>query len=277
MDLLRALHDRSRRPLLMGILNVTPDSFSDGGKFAADERAVAHALRMAQEGADIIDVGGESTRPGAQPVDPDVQIRRVVPVISALRAALPVNVALSIDTRSATVAAQAIAAGASLINDVSAASDPAMLTVAAHHGIPIVLMHMQGTPESMQNDPRYHDVVAEVLEYLLARAQTAEAAGVAHDSIILDPGIGFGKTRLHNLELLRKLSTFAAGDYPVMLGTSRKRFMGAICRETEFAELVGATCATTTLGTVFGVRIFRVHDVRENRQAVDLTWALQHA
>ncbi|MFW5858013.1 MAG: dihydropteroate synthase, partial [Planctomycetota bacterium] len=193
-----------RRPLVMGILNVTPDSFSDGGRWCAPADAVAHALAMVADGADCIDIGGESTRPGADPVDPDEQIRRVVPVIEGIRAAA--TVPISIDTTRAAVAAAALEAGAGIVNDVSAGrDDEALLPLAADRGAGLVLMHMRGSPRTMQRDPAYEDVVAEVTAFLAARRDAATAAGVAADRIVLDPGFGFGKTASHNLTLLRRL------------------------------------------------------------------------
>lgn len=271
------MFDRLRsdgRPLLMGILNVTPDSFSDGGQFVDADSACAQARRMADDGADIIDVGGESTRPGAADVPDATQIARVVPVIEALRAALPASIALSVDTRSSVVAAAAIAAGATIVNDVGGGTDPAMFDLVAARRAGVVIMHMQGTPATMQQSPRYDDVVSEVRDALLARACAAEAAGIPRAAIAIDPGIGFGKNREHNLRLLAALGVFAATGYAVLLGTSRKRFMGAICSEIEPRELLGATCATTALGVAQGVRIFRVHDVKANRQAADVAWAI---
>ena len=265
------------RPLLMGILNVTPDSFSDGGQFLDVAAAVAAAERMVVEGADIIDIGGESTRPGSQGVTAAEQIARVVPVVDALVRCLPAGVVLSVDTRSAEVARAALVAGAHIVNDVAAGADPGMFEVVAEHRAAIVLMHMQGTPETMQQAPHYHDVVSEVRDFLLVRAAAAQSCGVAREHIALDPGIGFGKTRAHNLELLGGLKQFAARGYPVLLGTSRKRFMGAICSETNPLELLGATCATTALGVAAGVQLFRVHDVKANRQAADVTWAIRCA
>lgn len=261
----------------MGIVNVTPDSFSDGGRFLSPASACAEARRMLAEGADLLDVGGESTRPGASDVDPAAQCARVLPVIRELAGGEAPASLLSVDTRSAAVADAALAAGAGLVNDVSAGADPGMFECVARHEAGIVLMHMQGTPATMQDDPRYEDVVAEVHDYLLARAAAAEAGGVARDRIVIDPGIGFGKTRQHNLRLLACLDVLTGAGYPVMLGTSRKRFMGAICAETEFSRLVGATCATTAMGVAAGVRLFRVHDVRENRQAADVAWACREA
>ena len=264
------------RPLIMGILNVTPDSFSDGGEFMSPRQALTHAMSMAEQGADIIDVGGESTRPGAQPVDAVAQKKRVIPVIQALRAQLPARVRISIDTTSSAVASAALVAGADIINDVSAGrGDPAMLQLAADHGVPIVLMHMQGTPLTMQHNPSYQDVVDEVARFLVDRADAARQLGVHKEAIILDPGIGFGKTRQHNLTLLAHLSRLAGLGYPLLLGTSRKRFMGELSRVQEPRKLMPATCGTTALGVMAGVAVFRVHDVMENRQAADVAWAIR--
>ena len=262
------------RPLVMGILNVTPDSFSDGGQFVELRSACAAAERMVVEGADIIDIGGESTRPGAAAVDVATQLARVLPVVTALREILPAQIALSVDTRSAEVARAVLQAGAHIINDVSAGSDAGMLATIAEFGGAVVLMHMQGMPQTMQQAPHYTDVAMEVRDYLLARAALAEAAGIQRERIALDPGIGFGKTRVHNLTLLGALNTLAASGYAVLLGTSRKRFMGAICSETDPLELLGATCATTALGVAAGVQVVRVHDVKANRQAADVAWAI---
>jgi dihydropteroate synthase len=260
----------------MGILNVTPDSFSDGSRHFDPDAAIAHGLRMAAEGADIIDIGGESTRPGAARVSPADQLQRVLPVLRELCHQLPAGCRLSIDTTLADVAEAALAEGASIINDVSAGrDDPALLDLARRSGADLILMHMQGSPQSMQTAPNYQDVVREVRDFLLDRAKTAEAAGIARERIAIDPGIGFGKTKLHNLQLLAGLETLVKTGYPVLLGTSRKRFMGSICNVAEFHELVGATCATTALGVFAGVRLFRVHDVRDNRQALDVAWALR--
>ncbi|HWP01150.1 MAG TPA: dihydropteroate synthase [Methylococcus sp.] len=266
----------SERPLIMGILNVTPDSFSDGGFYVDAERAVQAGVRMVEEGADLIDVGGESTRPGSEPVPAREQIARVVPVIRRLRDALPERIAISVDTTRVEVAHAALSVGADWINDVSAGrDDPEMFPLAASRGVPIVLMHMQGTPKTMQNHPSYRDVVEEVIAFLLERARAAEQAGVPRTSIVLDPGIGFGKRRDDNLRLLAHLGKLVDTGYPILLGTSRKRFMGSICGETDPRALVSATVATTALGVVSGVRIFRVHDVWQNRQAADVAAAIQ--
>lgn len=276
------------RPRIMGILNVTPDSFSDGGTHATHEAAVAHGLQLAAEGAAVIDVGGESTRPGSQRVEAGEQIRRTASVIAALRErfdASPkhVHVAISIDTTLWAVAAAALDAGADFINDVSGGrDDPAMFELAARRGCAFVVMHMQGAPATMQQAPAYGDVVSEVVAFLLERAAAAEAAGIARSQIVIDPGIGFGKARDHNLRLLGAMDRFVATGYPVLLGCSRKRFMGSLCLDEGGEappprDLLGATCATTALGVAGGVRLFRVHDVKVNRQAADVAWAILRA
>ena len=271
------------RPRIMGILNVTPDSFSDGGRWADADRAVEHGIEMCREGADVIDVGGASTRPGAERVDASEQKRRVVGVIRRLRRRLDrefPDVAISVDTTRVEVAAAALEVGAAILNDVSAGcDDPGMFGLAAQHPAPIVLMHMQGTPATMQQSPRYDEVVAEIVNFLGERVGAAVAAGAARSQILIDPGIGFGKTTEHNLGILAHLDRFVATGHPVLLGTSRKRFMGSICQEADErqpapADLVGATCATTALGVAAGVAMFRVHDVRANRQAVDVARAI---
>jgi dihydropteroate synthase len=273
---LERLADPAQIPLVVGVLNVTPDSFSDGGRYTGLADAIAHARLMLREGASVIDIGGESTRPGALPVPDKEQLARVLPVIGALRRELPTGgFAISVDTRSASVAAAALEAGADIVNDVTAASDPRMLDIVAAGRAGIVLMHMQGSPETMQLAPSYQDVTVEVMDFLLARADAALRAGIPRERILLDPGIGFGKTRSHNLTLLRELPRFVRLGFPILLGTSRKRFMGAICRETTPQELIGATCATTAFGTAAGVRAFRVHDVKPNRQALEVAWAIR--
>ena len=259
----------------MGILNLTPDSFSDGGRYSDTPAAVRRALAMVEEGADIVDIGGESTRPGADPVAAAVQLARVLPVLEELRCRLPPNRAISIDTTRAEVAEAALQAGANWVNDISAGrDDPAMFAKVAEAGVPIVLMHMQGTPKTMQDDPRYENVVDEVLAFLEARIAAAERSGIRPERIVIDPGIGFGKRRQDNLRLLAELERFVATGYPVLLGASRKRFMGTICGETRPTELLGARIATTALGVAKGVKIFRVHDVRPNRQAADVIAAI---
>jgi dihydropteroate synthase len=269
------MFDTIRKPLLMGILNLTPDSFSDGGRFDNAGSAVRQALKMAAEGADIIDIGGESTRPGSAPVAAEEQLRRVIPALAALRGQLPAHVAVSIDTTSGEVAEAALANGAQIINDISAGlHDPGMFALAARRDAPIILMHMQGTPATMQDNPHYTDVVDEVLYFLRRRIAVALAAGVKKEHIAIDPGIGFGKRKQDNLDLLANLQRFVATGYPVLLGASRKRFMGTICTVSDPSELAAATAVTTALGVMAGVQMFRVHDIKENRQALDVAWAI---
>jgi len=275
------------RPLIMGILNVTPDSFSDGGRFNAVDRALAHGLEMAAQGADVIDVGGESTRPGAERIEAGQQIQRTAPVIEALRHRLDEcgfdRVVVSIDTTRLAVARAAVQGGAEFLNDVSAARDePEILRFAADRGLAVALMHMRGRPKTMQEHPVYEDVVRSVRQFLLERAQAAMDVGMSRERVWLDPGIGFGKSKGHNLSLLAALPRLTALGHPLLLGTSRKRFMGAICHRGEGAspapeQLLGATCATTALGVAAGVKMFRVHDVAPNRQAADVAWAITAA
>ncbi len=281
MDLL--LHNATTmpldRPVIMGILNLTPDSFSDGGRYVDPQKAVDHGLAMASQGADIIDVGGESTRPGAQRVDPAEQIARVVPVIRPLRLQLDngfPHVQISIDTTRSEVALAAVDAGATILNDVSAGrEDPGMLNLAAEKNLPIVLMHMLGEPTTMQYQPRYTDVVAQIRDFLLERAQAALDAGVDRRQIVLDPGIGFGKTTEHNLALLRAVPDLVGLGYPIMIGASRKRFLSEYGSRSGGADdRLGGTCAVTAHCVAKGVALLRVHDVAPNRQAADLAWAL---
>lgn len=262
-------------PLIMGILNVTPDSFSDGGQFDTIEAAVDQGKQMIDEGADLIDIGGESTRPGSARVSVAEQIERVVHIITAISETKPEHVEISIDTTRAKVAAAALDAGASIVNDVSGGNDdPEMINLCAEKNCPYVIMHMSGTPETMQTDPVYDDVVSEIKLFLETRVEDCIKAGVDNNNIIIDPGIGFGKTREHNLVLLKNLKTFVETGYAVLLGTSRKRFMGSICSVDTPNELIGATTATTALAVNTGVKIFRVHDVKPNRQAADVAWAI---
>ncbi|MGR9100680.1 MAG: dihydropteroate synthase [Gammaproteobacteria bacterium] len=265
-------------PLIMGILNVTPDSFSDGGRFVSLEPALRQVREMIGHGADIIDIGGESTRPGALPVPAEEQIVRVLPVIEAIRKEIGTGFKISVDTTLSPVAKAALDAGADIINDVSAGRhDPAIFDLAAKREVPIVLMHMQGSPETMQDRPYYDSVVDEVLDFLVARADAAMQAGVKPENIMIDPGIGFGKRKQDNIDLMARLDRFVATGYPVLLGASRKRFMGAILDVTQPSELVTATAVTTALGVMAGVGIFRVHDVLENRQAADVAAAIRQA
>ncbi len=270
-----SIKQRSNPPLIMGILNITPDSFSDGGEYNHPDLALQHALTMIEQGADIIDIGGESTRPGADIVSEQQQLQRVLPVIRLLRKNIPEHILISIDTTNVRVAKAAIEAGANWINDVSAAEDsPEMLALAAKKQCTIVLMHRQGISATMQDNPQYNNVSQEVANYLQKRAQIALDTGILAKNIILDPGIGFGKTFEHNISLMANLSSFVALDYKILLGTSRKRFLSEICQQPSSSKLATATSATTVLGMMAGVSIFRVHDVLENRQAADVTWKI---
>lgn len=265
--------DLTHRGLIMGVLNVTPDSFSDGGRFLAVESAVARALEMEAEGADIIDIGGESTRPGAMAVPADEELRRVVPVVRAVRE--QTRCAISVDTMKAAVAAAAMEAGADIINDVSGLhTDPDMAAAAAQTGAALVLMHMQGTPENMQRAPVYENVVAEIQASLRGSMDAALAAGVELERLALDPGIGFGKTLEHNLAILRHPAAFALKGRPVLLGVSRKSFLGKILGPGDPAARKWPTVALTSLARERGARIFRVHDVRENVHALRMTEAI---
>ena len=272
----RELLRGAANPLLMGIFNATPDSFSDGGRYPATSDAMNRIRDLVASGADLIDIGGESTRPGAKPVPEALQMQRTLDIIAGCRAAHE-SVAISIDTTRSRVAEQALHCGATWINDVTAGTDdPDMLGLAAEHEVPICLMHMQGRPATMQQAPHYENVVEEVYRYLLQRAEAAVAAGVREDCIVLDPGIGFGKTYLHNLQLLASLPRFVATGFPVLLGTSRKGFLAPYTRTgPDPADRVIPTCATTAWGTASGVRIFRVHDLPENREAADTIWAIK--
>lgn len=261
------------RPRIMGILNVTPDSFSDGGDHADPASATARALAMQSDGAEIIDIGGESTRPGAVTVPNAEEIRRTAPVIAAIRAQSAV--AISVDTRKADVAQAAIAAGASMVNDVAAFShDPALAQVTADAGLPVCLMHAQGDPATMQNDPRYDDVLLDVYDFLAARIALAEAAGIAREQIVIDPGIGFGKTQDHNLTLLKNLSLFHALGCPILLGASRKRFIGTIGGGQDAKDRVAGSVSVALHAVSQGVQFLRVHDTFATKQALALWSAI---
>lgn len=262
------------RTLVMGIINVTPDSFSDGGRFLDPEAAVIHGWRMWEAGADILDVGGESTRPGAASVDVESEIGRVVPVVERLATE---GAAVSIDTRKPRVAAAALDAGAVIVNDVGGMVDPDMLGVVARTGAGVVIMHMRGTPATMQDDPEYADVVSEVEAFLRDRAEVAEGAGVAADSIVIDPGIGFGKTTGHNLSLLAGLPRLVDLGYPVLVGTSRKRFLGELTGRADPAYRDLATAITVALAVERGAAVVRVHDVTASLEAIAVTRAIVQA
>lgn len=256
---------------LMGVINVTPDSFSDGGRFLDPEQAVAHGLRLAKEGAGILDVGGESTRPGADAVSAEQELARVLPVIEGLRRADP-NVRISIDTSKATVARAALRAGASMVNDVTALADPAMASAVLEAGANCCLMHMLGNPRTMQADPRYDDVVADVRAFLAERLRSAIDAGIPEENILLDPGIGFGKTVDHNLELLARLEEIVSLGRPVVIGTSRKSFLGRLTGRAVDDRLAG-TIATSVMAYERGASVLRVHDVGPVSDALRVTAA----
>ena len=256
-------------PLLMGIVNVTPDSFSDGGRFFSSEQAIEHGRRLVADGADIVDVGGESTRPGAEAVSEEEESRRVLPVIEALASD---GAIVSIDTSKPTVARAAIEVGASIVNDVSAS--PEMVEIAGETGAGLVIMHMQGTPRSMQIDPTYVDVVREVRDFLVQRAAFAVDRGVDKRQIVIDPGIGFGKTLEHNLDILTHIDVFVATDYPVLIGASRKSFLGLLTGETMPERRDLATAATTALAVAAGVFAVRVHNVAVSRPAMQVASAM---
>jgi dihydropteroate synthase len=259
------------RPAVMGILNITPDSFSDGGVFLSRENAVAHALRMAEEGADIIDVGGESTRPGAQPVSARDEMDRVIPVIEALRE--KISLPISIDTSKPEVMRAAVAAGAGFINDVRALRDEGALEVAASLRVPVCLMHMQGEPRGMQENPRYRDVVSEIGDFLRARLQAAQAAGIPAQRLVIDPGFGFGKTLEHNLELLRGLKTLQSLGAPILVGLSRKSLIGKALGLPVEGRLY-ASVALALMAVQNSARIVRVHDVGPTVEALRMWQAV---
>ena len=255
---------------IMGVINVTPDSFSDGGEFLEPARAIAQGQRLAREGAEILDVGGESTRPGAGPVGEEEELRRVLPVVEGLAGG---NAQISIDTTKAEVARQALEAGAAIVNDVSAFRfDPGLASVVAEAGVECCLMHMLGEPRTMQKDPRYDDVVSDVKAFLEDRIAFAVGEGIAEERIWVDPGIGFGKTLEHNLELLRRLDEIVSLGRPVVVGTSRKSFLGKLTGRDEKGRLPG-TIATNVIALERGATVFRVHDVAETADALAVTAA----
>jgi dihydropteroate synthase len=267
--------DLTRCGRVMGILNVTPDSFSDGGRHDALESALDHARRMIAEGAEIIDIGGESTRPGAAMICAEVEISRTVPVIRALRAEW--NGLISIDTWKASVAREALAAGVDIVNDISGLTgDPEMTAVCRESGCGVVVMHRQGTPETMQRAPYYADVVREVREYFLERLATLTQAGISAEALCFDPGIGFGKTVDHHLELLRALDQLAPAGRPMLLGVSRKSFIGRVLESERAEDREWPTVALTARARELGVRLLRVHEVKPNLQALRMIEAILH-
>jgi len=265
--------DFSGGSLVMGVLNVTPDSFSDGGQFLDTEKAIERGLQMVTEGAAIIDVGPESVRPGAKAVSTAEQIKRAISVISELNK--KTDIAISIDSRNYEVAKAAVDAGAGIINDITALADERMAKLAAEKQMPVILMHMQGTPETMQAEPKYKDVVGEVLEFLLERAKQAQEFGITKEKIFIDPGIGFGKTAEHNLLLLKNIDEFVASGYRVLVGTSRKSFIGKITGKEDPSKRIFGTAATVALCAAAGVSIVRVHDVAEMVEVVKVVNAIE--
>ena len=261
------------RPRVMGILNVTPDSFSDGGLFATTDAALRHATDLVAEGADLIDVGGESTRPGARPISVQEELDRVIPVVEALAREVPVPV--SIDTTKPGVMRAAVAAGAGLINDVAALRQPGALAAAAELAVPVCLMHMQGEPGTMQRDPTYHDVVAEVRAFLAERLTACEAAGIARERLLIDPGFGFGKTLAHNLALLRGLPSLCDLGVPVLVGLSRKSMIGALLDRAPVDERLSGSLAAAVLAVERGAAIVRGHDVGPTVQALRIVAAVR--
>ncbi len=280
MALMKPNDARSAPPKIMGIVNVTPDSFSDGGQHFDAAAAIAHGLKLAGDGAGVLDVGGESTRPGADPVSADEELQRVLPVIEAL--AEKSTAVISIDTRKGVVARAAMAAGATIWNDVAALSDSSSLETAASLGCNVVLMHAQGDPKTMQDDPYYEDVVEEVYAFLDGRINACLKAGISKEKLIVDPGIGFGKTVEHNLALLAHLERFTALGLPVLLGASRKRFIAALDAASDGRggaadQRLGGSLAAVIEGRRCGASIFRVHDVAETRQALKIADAIEMA
>jgi dihydropteroate synthase len=267
--------DFSSGCLVMGVLNVTPDSFSDGGQYLDAGTAVEHGLKMVADGASIIDVGGESTRPGSEPVSADEQIRRTVPVVEAM--AQRTETPVSIDTCDAIVAEAALDAGASVINDITALADERLATLSAAREVPVVLMHMRGMPQTMQVEPAYEDVVVEIRRFLLDRATRAESLGISKERIFIDPGIGFGKTLYHNLLLLKHIDEFVTTGYRVLVGTSRKSFIGAVTGREHPVDRVWGTAATVAICAAAGVSVVRVHDVAQMCDVVRVVEAIRSA
>ncbi|MES9946389.1 MAG: dihydropteroate synthase [Candidatus Thiodiazotropha sp.] len=262
-------------PQVMGILNLTPDSFSDGGRFLNPDLGLKHALEMVQEGATIIDIGGESTRPGAQPVSVEEELDRVIPIIERLAQAVPVPI--SIDTNKPLVMREAVSAGAGMINDIMALQEPGALEAAAEVGVPVCIMHMQGEPRTMQNAPRYENVVEEVKTFLRQRLDAGEAAGIARHNMIVDPGFGFGKTLAHNLTLLKELRALHELAAPVLVGISRKSMIGSIIGDQAVNERLMGSVAAAVVAVMGGAAIIRVHDVRETVDALKVVAAVRSA
>lgn len=265
-------------PIIMGILNVTPDSFSDGGAYPSTKSAVDRALIMIEQGAKIIDIGGESTKPGSERVPPIEQKRRIIDVISQLKKVIPNNILISVDTTSSEVAQAAIDLGVEMINDVSGGTDDEkMMPLIAQNNLYYCIMHMQGSPKTMQDNPIYENVIEEIKSFLMAQAIKLTELGLEKNKIILDPGIGFGKTTNHNLEILNNLEIFSSLGFNTLLGASRKRLFSEISKENNPEDRISGTCATSALGVVAGINIFRVHDVWQNKQAIDVAFNIKKA
>ncbi|MEL0102169.1 MAG: dihydropteroate synthase [Gammaproteobacteria bacterium] len=265
------------KPIIMGILNVTPDSFSDGGIYPSTQSAVDKAMIMIEQGATIIDVGGESTRPGSERVSPVEQKRRIVDVISQLKITMPQNTIISVDTTSSEVAEAAINLGVGMINDISGGKDDEqMMALVAKHNMYYCIMHMQGSPKNMQDNPSYKDVVSEISTFLNSQANKAIKLGINKEKIILDPGIGFGKKTVHNLDILKNLNKFSNLGYYTLLGTSRKKIFSEVAKKNNPEDRVAGTCATSALGVMSNINIFRVHDVWQNKQAIDVAFAIKN-
>ena len=265
-------------PIVMGILNVTPDSFSDGGAYPSTKSAVDRALIMIEQGATIIDIGGESTKPGSERVPPIEQKRRIIDVISQLKKVIPNNILISVDTTSSEVAQVAIDLGVEMINDVSGGTDDEkMMPLIAQNNLYYCIMHMQGSPKTMQDNPTYENVIEEIKGFLMAQANKLTELGLEKNKIILDPGIGFGKTTNHNLEILNNLEIFSSLGFNTLLGASRKRLFSEISKENNPEDRISGTCATSALGVVAGINIFRVHDVWQNKQAIDVAFNIKKA
>ena len=265
-------------PIIMGILNVTPDSFSDGGAYPSTKSAVDRALIMIEQGAKIIDIGGESTKPGSERVPPIEQKRRIIDVISQLKKVIPNNILISVDTTSSEVAQAAIDLGVEMINDVSGGTDDEkMMPLIVQNNLYYCIMHMQGSPKTMQDNPTYENVIDEIKGFLMVQANKLTELGLEKNKIILDPGIGFGKTTNHNLEILNNLEIFSSLGFNTLLGASRKRLFSEISKENNPEDRISGTCATSALGVIAGINIFRVHDVWQNKQAIDVAYNIKKA
>jgi len=265
------------KPIIMGILNITPDSFSDGGSYVSCESAVERAMIMIEQGASIIDIGGESTRPGSDRVPAVEQKRRIIDVISQLKKIIPNNVIISVDTTSSDVAKAAINLGVEMINDVSGGTeDHEMMKLISDNNIYYCIMHMQGSPKTMQDDPKYNDVTNEISSFLKTQAEKAISLGIKKNKIIIDPGIGFGKKVEHNLEILKNLDKISNIGYYTLLGTSRKKIFSDLSGNNNPEDRISGTCATSALGVSANINIFRVHDIWQNKQAIDIAFAIKN-